>query len=817
MSTVVLSDTHIGTNYRTCWYQRSVHEPYLTAVLQHIIDSAGRGSDPVARLILLGDFFDFWTYPPGMQPPDLDAIIEANPRVLGPDGMLRKVLDALDGEVVFVRGNHDITITQEDLRHLPIGEHEIELVEDVLADDSGMLYTHGHVYTMFNAPDARYPGEVPVGHFVTRAICHYLDRVLPPGRTAAHLANQGSPYGFQLSSLLPQLATQLTNPSITDALLGYIAARCGMSESQAIILPDGSTSSISQAKDKYDGLWTEWAEANGGGAIGALVAAKSAQADYDGTYLPWFALRDVMTRGAAGVVTGHTHVPRSGIEGSPCLYANGGFECPSLPDIAVGTARFNVTLVEDGPAVRLLQVTRGDQGYRVGPASALPDRVVPRSFEDFSCYVRIVNNSTHALVTVIEEVEQGFKVVPPPARIPAGKTAQFWLQDLPGPLGSAGSAKYRRADGTKQFHLTYACPTAFASNRASGGGSLRAAVQRSPEGGDPYETIPSTGHPLFVDFYVEPVDDDSGDDEAHPAAWEPTSPLARAVDAAGFRYDPRQDIIYSRMDALQRQFGYAYGYDAAALGMNAVIDCEPLFFEYDDKYWMVELWKGQYGLETGCEIGVYNRSKYLSSPLYDILDATVGQRPHDPVPWHSLFFDCASDRDRLLMTSTLFRRGEELFSRGPERHWWLTGFEWGVLSSPSDLRMDVSIQCQSAPMRNALVDQLETLDYEGVHVVGNTVAFTFENPRTFQPRSETPELVDLANLGNAALVAAYNGLGLENNDPNAVGSGADRLIASSVAVYTPQFFAAADAGLLSALRDAVPPEAMESLRERLTV
>ena len=131
--------------------------------------------------------------------------------------------------------------------------------------------------------------------------------------------------------------------------------------------------------------------------------------------------------------------------------------------------------------------------------------------------------------------------------------------------------------------------------------------------------------------------------------------------------------------------------------------------------------------------------------------------------------------------------------------------------------MDVSIECQSAPMRNALVDQLEKIDYEAVHVDGNTVAFTFENPRTFQPRSETPELVDAVNLGNTALVAAYNGLGLENNDPNAVGSGADRLIASSVAVYTPQFFAAADAGLLSGLRDAIAPEAIDSLRERLSV
>ena len=35
--TYVLSDIHIGTNYRTCWYQQGYHEPYLIAVLDEII------------------------------------------------------------------------------------------------------------------------------------------------------------------------------------------------------------------------------------------------------------------------------------------------------------------------------------------------------------------------------------------------------------------------------------------------------------------------------------------------------------------------------------------------------------------------------------------------------------------------------------------------------------------------------------------------------------------------------------------------------------------------------------------------------------
>ena len=178
--------------------------------------------------------------------------------------------------------------------------------------------------------------------------------------------------------------------------------------------------------------------------------------------------------------------------------------------------------------------------------------------------------------------------------------------------------------------------------------------------------------------------------------------LAFAVDAAGFLYDPRQDIIYSKMYPLQRHFGYAYGYDAAALAMNAIIDCEPIFFDYGGKTWMIELWKGQYGLETGCEIGVYNRASGAPFP-YSILDATVGKRPNDPNPSHNLFFDCASDSELLTMSSTLYRNGEKLFCRGPERHWWLTGFKWGVLSEPSDLTMDVSITCLDEVMTSALV------------------------------------------------------------------------------------------------------------------
>lgn len=250
--------------------------------------------------------------------------------------------------------------------------------------------------------------------------------------------------------------------------------------------------------------------------------------------------------------------------------------------------------------------------------------------------------------------------------------------------------------------------------------------------------------------------------------WTPTSALAHAVYAAGFVYDPSQDIIVSRMDALQRNFGYAYGYDVAAIGMNAIIDCEPVFFDYGGKHWMIELWKGQYGLETGCEIGVYTRPVGPSPPHYVLLDATLGKRPGDATASHNLFYDCASNADRLKLRSTLRRNGTVLFTRGPETHWWLTGFKWGVLSDPSQLSMDVEITLKDAAMRDAFLAAIAGRAYANQTVSGTTVSFTFAQPFAVpQPPRPAPVLQSIS-AANLQIVTAYNALGFPNNDPNVV-------------------------------------------------
>jgi len=66
----ILSDIHIGDNSPTCWYQKAVHEPYLLAIFDSIMESADNVQEPV----LLGDIVDMGTYPFDRRPPGFNEI-----------------------------------------------------------------------------------------------------------------------------------------------------------------------------------------------------------------------------------------------------------------------------------------------------------------------------------------------------------------------------------------------------------------------------------------------------------------------------------------------------------------------------------------------------------------------------------------------------------------------------------------------------------------------------------------------------------------------------------------------------------------------
>ncbi len=149
--------------------------------------------------------------------------------------------------------------------------------------------------------------------------------------------------------------------------------------------------------------------------------------------------------------------------------------------------------------------------------------------------------------------------------------------------------------------------------------------------------------------------------------------------AAGFAYDPIQDIYYSVMNPLQRNFGYNVYYDAMAPVFGMIFDTERIYFSYDDKDWLVQLWKGQYGITVGAEVGIY----------YKPSSRTSGQ------------YDCISDDDLVEMTMELYKGDEKYFTRGPERHWWLTGFKLLDAAAPSSLSLNIMLTLDEDGMADA--------------------------------------------------------------------------------------------------------------------
>lgn len=206
------------------------------------------------------------------------------------------------------------------------------------------------------------------------------------------------------------------------------------------------------------------------------------------------------------------------------------------------------------------------------------------------------------------------------------------------------------------------------------------------------------------------------------------------VAAGGYAYDWKQDIFYTPHDPWQKQFGYCRLYDEAAPAMAMVIDSEPIQFEYDGKRWLIELWKGQYGITTGCEIGVY----YTTEPDVEIPGVFTGP----------LYFG-ASDEEHLIMFCFLQKNGTGLFSR-TGTHWWLTGFVLGEFSEPEELTMIALITLKNEGMCAAFIKALQGLGYSDQEYTlrGTTVVINFSKPHSKQPVTRYSPISRAAQMMN---------------------------------------------------------------------
>ena len=154
--------------------------------------------------------------------------------------------------------------------------------------------------------------------------------------------------------------------------------------------------------------------------------------------------------------------------------------------------------------------------------------------------------------------------------------------------------------------------------------------------------------------------------------------------ACGFEYDAKQGIYYSHLNPLQRKFGFNFIYDMAAPMAGMFYDTKRIEFIYDNREWMIQIWKGQYGITSGAEIGLYNR------PLDRVMQ-----------------YDCADDEDLIEMQFDFYNQNQFVFSRGPEKHWWLTGFKIFNAGVPMLIDLDMTLKFTNITMARAFYNSLK--------------------------------------------------------------------------------------------------------------
>lgn len=187
----------------------------------------------------------------------------------------------------------------------------------------------------------------------------------------------------------------------------------------------------------------------------------------------------------------------------------------------------------------------------------------------------------------------------------------------------------------------------------------------------------------------------------------------------GFSYLDCEDIMTSTLNAWQRQFGYCALFDKSAPRFNMVFDCEPIYFSWQDQTWLIEFWKGQYGINAGAEIGIYQA------------DGQISPKERSTALFHSI-----PDRDLLPISMELVHRRKSLFSVRA-RHWWLTGFCMGSFAKPQELTLNLSITFPNCCMLQSFVDGMLEAGYERceLNIRGLTVSFCFSAPKTMQPKT----------------------------------------------------------------------------------
>lgn len=156
----------------------------------------------------------------------------------------------------------------------------------------------------------------------------------------------------------------------------------------------------------------------------------------------------------------------------------------------------------------------------------------------------------------------------------------------------------------------------------------------------------------------------------------------------GFNFSLSDMVLYATVNCWMRDFGFCLLYDVLANSMPVVYryNTRRFKFDYDGLQWMVQIWKGNYFVANGGEVGLYCRT---------------------PKNYGS-FYECAKDEQMLNMSMRILHGEEVLLVKPLQKHWWINGFNLsGKMYLPQSLTMEFSIEMPDKEMREAFCKAVE--------------------------------------------------------------------------------------------------------------
>lgn len=155
----------------------------------------------------------------------------------------------------------------------------------------------------------------------------------------------------------------------------------------------------------------------------------------------------------------------------------------------------------------------------------------------------------------------------------------------------------------------------------------------------------------------------------------------------GYNYSIYESLVFTPVHVWMRNYGFNLFYDIFSYSTPFfVYNTRRIKFDYAGKEWMVQVWKGNYLVSNGAEIGIYNRDKIKFVTHYE----------------------CVSDDEMMNMSMKLYHGDEKIFERAEQKHWWLTGFRLSkTLYTAESMTLDFTIEMKDEEMLKAFCNAIE--------------------------------------------------------------------------------------------------------------